>query len=131
MNPAIWFWFFAAFLTANTAAVAFFFALRLGKMPRTIAWLICSAVIAFSPCLASPEARGLRFLDCVAAVCLLFKIYDAHRAPAAAIALGFNRWLVYLPNWFWFVLRRVPRGRSAKKDWARVAIGLPLTVAFV
>lgn len=131
MPVIVWFWFLVAFFTANAAAIAFFFALRLGRRFRTVTWALCSAVIALSPCLASLEAKGLRFLDCVAAVCLLFKIYDAHRSPAAAIERGILQWLLYLPNWFWFVLRRVPRGRSAGKDWTRVAIGLPLTAGLL
>ena len=104
-----WFWFSIAFVIANVAAVVFYFALRLGWLWRRVAWLVCSAVIALSPCAVPREARALRFVECVAAICLLFKLFDAYRAPALARGMGLGRWIAYLPNWFWFVLRRVPR----------------------
>src|SRR6476660_3594782 len=103
-----WLWFGIAFVIANAAALGFYFALRLGRMGRTLAWLACSAVIALSPYFLSRDARPLRFVECVASVCLLWKIYDAYRHPAIAIGMGASRWVAYLPNWFWFVLKRVP-----------------------
>jgi hypothetical protein len=125
------FWFGFAFVVANAAAMVFHFALRLGQWARTVAWLVCSGVIALSPYWVPREARPLRFVACVASVCLLWKVYDAYRHPAAAMGMGAARWLAYLPNWFWFVLRRVPPGRPAARDWRRVAIGAPLMVAAV
>src|SRR3954471_6105579 len=126
-----WFWFALAFVLANAAAVFIYFALRLGRRARTVVWVVCSGVIAVSPCLVPREARALRFLDCVAAVCLLWKVYDAHREPALALGIGIGRWVAYLPNWFWFVLRRVPRSRPRRQDWARVASLAPLMLAAV
>lgn len=126
-----WFWFCFAFLMANAAALVFYFALRLERRARTVAWLVCSAVIVFSPCCVPRGARALRFLDGVVAVTLLLKVYDAYRQPARAAGMGAGRWAAYLPNWFWFVLRRVPRGRPARQDWRRVAIDAPLMVAAV
>ena len=126
-----WFWFGFAFVIANAAALGFYFALRLGRRGRMFAWLVCSGVIVLSPCWVPPDARALRFLDCVVAVTLLWKVYDAYREPALAAGMGVGRWVAYLPNWFWFVLRRVPRGRPARRDWLRVAVDAPLMVAAV
>src|SRR4051812_2431698 len=129
-----WFWFGFAFLIANAAAVGFYFALKLGKRWRMVAWLGCSLVIVLSSCcvpLLSREAWALRFLDGVNALCLLFKIYDAQRAPALAARMGIGRWMAYLVNWFWFVLRREPRARPRERDWARVAIDAPLMLSAV
>src|SRR5437868_4047494 len=125
-----WFWFAVAFLFANAAAFAFYFALRLAPRARTFGWLACSVVVALSPCWVPRHARALRFVECVDSVCLLLKIYDAHRQPAAALRLGLGRWAVNLANWFWYVLRRVPRAHRAR-DWARVAITAPLMLATV
>jgi len=36
-----------------------------------------------------------------------------YRAPALAAEMGVGKWVAYLPNWFWFVLRRVPRPQPA------------------
>ena len=126
-----WFWFGFAFLTANAAALGLYFALRLGRSGRTIAWLLCSGVILLSPSWVPPDARALRFLICVVAVTLLWKVYDAYWEPALATTMGVGGWVAYLPNWFWFVLRRVPRERPAGQDWRRVAVELPLMVAAV
>ena len=128
-----WFWFGFAFVIADAAALSFYLALRRSRRARgrTVPWLVCSGVIAFSPCWVPPEARALRYLDCVAAVCLLWKVYDAHREPALAAGLGMWRWVAYLPNWFWFVLRRVPRPRPRGRDCARAAVLGPLMVAAV
>src|SRR5262245_51683123 len=117
-----WFWFVFSFLIANAAAVVFYLLLRLGRWPRTAVWVVCFVLIVFSPFCVPREARKLRFLDAVAAVCLLFKVYDAYRQPATALGMGIGRWLAYLHNWFWFVLRRVPRRRPAPRDWARVTV---------
>src|SRR4051812_37670876 len=112
-----WFWFGFAFLIANAAAMGFYFALRLDRRDQTFAWLVCSGVIVLSPCCVPTQARALRFLDGVAAVCLLWKVYDAHREPALAADIGIARWAKYLPNWFTFVLRRVPRPHPPRRDW--------------
>jgi hypothetical protein len=45
--------------------------------------------------------------------------------------MGVGKWVAYLPNWFWFVLRRVPRGQPAGRDWRRVAVEAPLMVGAV
>ena len=126
-----WFWFGFAFLIANAAAFGFYFALRLEPRARTIALMFCSALILLSPACVPHAARALRFLNCVVAVTLLWKVYDAYREPARAAGLGAGRWAAYLPNWFWFVLRRVPRGRSARQDWTRLATDAPLMVMAV
>src|SRR5687768_11920144 len=97
-----WFWFGFAFLIANAAALGFYFALRLRPRARTVAWLICSAAIALAPCCVPRGARALRFLDCVVAITLLLKVYDAYRKPDRAAGIGVGRWIAYLPNWFWF-----------------------------
>ena len=133
----LWFWF--AFVIANAAALGFYLALRLGRWTsassvepgRMVAWLVCSGVIVLSPCWVPADARALRFVDCVVAVTLLWKVYDAYREPALAMGRGVGGWVAYLPNWFWFVLRRVPRARSARRDWLRVAVDAPLMVAAV
>jgi hypothetical protein len=127
-------WFWLAFLMANAAAVGFYFALGLGVRARRVAWVLCSCVIVVSPFwipLDAPDARALRFVSGVVAVTLLLKAYDAYRAPGVALQLGVGKWVAYLPNWFWFVVRRVPRGRDARGDWRRAAIGAPLMVAAV
>jgi hypothetical protein len=126
-----WFWFWFAFGIANAAALGFYFALGLGRPGRVIAWLGCSGVIVVSPCWVPLDAPALRFLGCVVAVTLLWKLYDAHREPAVAGGMGVGRWVAYLPNWFWFVLRRVPREQPAGRDWRRVAVEAPLMVAVV
>jgi hypothetical protein len=124
-------WFWLAFVASNAAAVGFYFALRLGRFVRTIVWLLCSGVIAVAPCSIPPDAPALRFLECVVAVTLLWKVYDAYREPTRASGMGVGAWATYLPNWFWFVLKRVPRARPAKSDWWRVALGVPLMVTAV
>jgi hypothetical protein len=127
----MWFWFGIAFLVANASALGFYFALRLRRWGPTVAWLVCCAVVLLSPCLIPLAARPLRFLESVAAVCLVWKLYDAYREPEIAAGMGIGRWMVYLPNWFWFVLRRVPRRRAPGRDWARVTALAPLMVAAV
>jgi hypothetical protein len=126
-----WFWFAFAFVIANAAALCFYFALRLEHPWRIVAWLISSGVIVLSPFLVPIDAQSLRFVGSVTAVTLLWKVYDAFRSPALATDIGFAKWLTYLPNWFWFVLRRVPRLRPAGSDWRRVAVDSPLMVGAV
>src|SRR3954447_18662217 len=99
-----WFWFWFAFVIANAAALGFYFTLGLDRRGRMIAWLVSSAGIVLSPGWIPRGARALRFVDCVVAVTLLLKVYDAFRAPALAAGMGVGRWVAYLPNWFWFVL---------------------------
>src|SRR5437762_14092518 len=131
-----WFWFGFAFAIANLAALSFYFALRLSTPARMVAWLVCSAVILLSPFCVPRDARALRFLDCVVAITLLWKVYDAYRQPALASSMARStssrqaagRWAAYLPNWFWFVLRRVPRERPARRDWLRVATVAPVMI---
>src|SRR5262249_5189355 len=91
----------------------------------------CSGVIVLSPLWIPLEARPLRFLDCVATVALLWKVCDAYRAPNLAMEMGLGKWFVYLLNWFWFALRRVPREQPASRDWRRVAVGAPLMAGAV
>src|SRR4249920_3308801 len=98
----VWFWLGFAFVIANAAALCFYFALRLGHRWRMVAWLVSSGVIVLSPFFVPRDARPLRFVSCVAAVTLLWKVYDAYRAPALGMGMGLGRWLAYLPNWFWF-----------------------------
>jgi hypothetical protein len=126
-----WFWLGCAFVIANAAALSFYFALRLGRRWQVAAWLVSSAVIVLSPFLVPRDARPLRFVACAAAVTLLWKVYDAYHAPALGMELGVRGWVTFLPNWFWFVLRRVPRGRPAGRDWRRVAVEAPLMVGAV
>ena len=127
-------WFWLAFMIANAAAIGFYLALGLGVGVRRVGWVMCSCVIVLSPFwipLDAPHARALRFVIGVVAVTLLFKVYDAYRAPEMARGLGVGRWVAYLPNWFWFVVKRVPRAQPARRDWQRLAIGAPLMVAAV
>jgi hypothetical protein len=126
-----WLWFAFAFAIANAAAVIFYLALRIRRYARMCAWLACSGVIAISPLWVPIEARALRFLQCVVAVCLVLKLYDAHCDTASASDMGMGRWAAHLPNWFWFMLRRVPRAHNRGKDWRRVAALAPLMVAAV
>jgi hypothetical protein len=126
-----WFWFWCVFVIANTSALAFYFSLLRDRPWPMIAWLLCSGVIVLSPCGIPLGARPLRFLACVVAVTLLWKVYDAFRQPILATKLGVSRWMVYLPNWFWFVLRRLPRSQPAVLDWWQVAVDAPLMVAVV
>lgn len=134
-----WFWFWFAFAIANAAAFAFHLALRRGRRtsasavpPKpTLAWLLCSLVIILSPCCIPSDARALRFVDCVAVITLLLKVYDAYREPTLAAGMDAAKWVAYLPNWFWFVLKRVPRARPATSDWRRVALTAPLMIAAV
>jgi hypothetical protein len=130
----VWVWFGFAFLIANAAALGFYFALRVGGRGRRVAWVVCSGVILLSPGWVlgdAADARALRFLGCVVAVTLVFKVYDAYREPGVARGMGFYKWAAYLPNWFWFVLRRVPRGHPERRDWRRVGVEAPLMVAAV
>ncbi|MEM8873559.1 MAG: MBOAT family O-acyltransferase [Planctomycetota bacterium] len=122
----IWFW--LAFISQNAAALGFLFVVRRGRM---IAWLLCSGVILVAPCWIPLNMSALRFLSCVVAVTLLWKTYDAYRNPALAAGSGVKNWILYLPNWFWFVLKRVPRNRPARSDWRRVAVEAPLMIAWV
>jgi hypothetical protein len=126
-----WLWFGLAFTIANASAFGFHFAIRLSRPWLMVAWLACSGVIVLSPFCVPPHARPLRFLVCVVAVTLLWKVYDAYRAPALAKGMGAAKWLAYLPNWFWFVLKRVPRSRPADRDWRRVAFDAPLMAVAV
>jgi hypothetical protein len=126
-----WFWFGFAFVIANAAALCFYFALRLEGQWRVVAWLVCSGVIVLSPFWVPRDARPLKFVGCVAAITLFLKVYDAYRAPTLAMGMSVGKWLAYLPNWFWFVLRRVPRGRPAGRDWWRVVVEAPLMIGAV
>jgi hypothetical protein len=118
-------------MIANASASGFYLALRLGWRWRMVAWLLSSGVIVLSPFWVPFDARPLRFIGCVVAVTLLWKLYDAYRSPVLATGMGLGKWLTYLPNWFWFVLRRVPRPQPAERDWRRVAVETPLMVGAV
>ena len=126
-----WLHFVLTILVANLTASGFYLTLRLPRALRTVSWFGCSAVVLLAPLMIDPAARGLRFVGCVACLCLLFKIYDAHRAPVAAAALGPGRWVIYLPNWFWFVLQHVPHRGPAVRDWMRVAMMGPCMVVMI
>jgi hypothetical protein len=113
------------------AAALFYPAMRLGRRGRTAAWMVLSAVIAAAPCLPPVEMPYLRFLVSLAAFGCLLKLYDLYKHPAGGSGMSFAAYLAYLPNWFWFVRRRIPQGRPRERDLRQLAGALALTAAGV
>jgi len=126
-----WFWFWCAFAIANTSAWAFYFSIQRSRPWAMIAWLLCSGVIVLSPYAIPPSARALRFWLASWPSRCFGKFYDAYSQPAFAAKIGVGGWVAYLPNWFWFELRRVPRAQPPALDWRQVAVSGPLMIAAV
>jgi hypothetical protein len=121
----------AAAGVAVAAGCAFFPALRLGRRARRGAWLACAGAAVAAPELIPPQAGGLRFAAAVVSLAVVWKLYDLHRWPECGLRMDFPAYLMYLPNWFWFVCRRPPGRPPAAEDRRRVAVSLPLLTAAV
>src|SRR5262245_28428682 len=93
---------------AFAAALAFYPARRLGPRSRTLTWLVCSALVGFSPCLVPLTAAPLRLLASLLAITLLVKLYDVYREAQLAPDLSLVTYLAFLPNPFRLVLRKKP-----------------------
>jgi MBOAT, membrane-bound O-acyltransferase family len=107
----------AAVVVAHVAALAFFPALRLRGPSRTLAWFLCSACVALSPCLVPLRTPGSRFLSTLVAIGLLPKLYDLFRSGGHPFRRGFLFYLAWLPNSFWLVVRRIPPPHARRDDW--------------
>jgi hypothetical protein len=112
----------AAVVVAHVAALAFFPALCLRGPCRTLFWLLCSAVVALSPCLVPLSSQAWRFVSTLVAVALLAKLYDLFRSGDLAFRRGIQFYLAWLPNSFWLVLRRNPPPNARRDDWNRLPL---------
>jgi hypothetical protein len=121
----------AAVVVAHMAAVAFFPAIGLRGPFRAAAWLVCSVVVALSPCLVPLRFREWRFLSTLVAIGLLTKMYDVFRSGDHGFRKGFAFYLTWLPNSFWLVVRRVPPPHARRDDWKRLSAALIQTAAGV
>jgi hypothetical protein len=112
----------AAVIVAHVAALVFFPAIRLRGPFRTLAWLLCSALVALSPCLVPVGSPEWRFVSTLVAIGLLAKLYDVYRSGDLAFRRGIQFYLAWLPNSFWLVLRRNPQPTAPRDDWNRLPL---------
>lgn len=110
----------AAVAVAYIAALAFFPASRLRRPWRTLAWSLCSAAVALSPCLVPLNSPGLRFASALVSIGLLVKLYDVLWVGDLADRRGFLFYLTWLPNGYWLTLRLTPPSRPTTDDWRRL-----------
>jgi hypothetical protein len=111
-----------AVVVAHVAALAFFPALCLRGHFRTLAWLLCSALVALSPCLVPLNFPAWRFGSTLVAIGLLAKLYDLFRSGDLAFRRGIQFYLAWLPNSFWLVVRRNPLTKQRPDDWNRLPL---------
>jgi len=114
----------AAIVVAHLAALAFYPALRLRGLVRMLAWVVCTAIVALSPCLVPLGSTGLRQIAVMVAIAILVKLYDSFRSADLARQRGFLFYATWLPNPCWLVLRLVPPPQPRDQDWRRVPLGL-------
>jgi hypothetical protein len=119
----------AAVVAAHIAALAFFPALCLRGPLRTLACLLCSACVALSPCLVPLKSPEWRLLSTLVAIGLLPKLYDLFWSGDYAFRQGFCFYLLWLTNWFWLVVRRIPMPHARPDDWNRLTVASILTAA--
>jgi hypothetical protein len=117
----------AAVVVAHIAALAFYPALCLRGPLRALAWLLCSACVTLSPCLVPLESPEWRLLSTLVAIGLLPKLYDLFRSGDYAFRQGLCFYLLWLPNWFWLVVRRIPPPHARRDDWNRLTVASILT----
>lgn len=120
---------FFAVIVAHVAALAFFPALCLRGAYRTSAWLLCSAIVALSPCLAPLQSLPWRFVSTLVAIGLLAKLYDLFRSGDQAFRQGLCFYFMWLPNSFWLLIQRIPPPHSRRDDWNCLAAASIATVA--
>jgi MBOAT, membrane-bound O-acyltransferase family len=111
-----------AVVVAHIAAAAFFPALGLPRTIRTLAWLVCSAVVGLSPCLVPLGFPTWRLVSTLVAIELLAKLYDVFHSGDLAFRRGIWFYLAWLPNGFWLVLRRTPPPIASRDDWNRLSL---------
>ncbi len=107
-------------IVAYVTALSFFSALRLPKVARCLAWLVCSAIVALSPCLIPVTSSVQRMAGALVAIALLAKLYDAFRAADLHCQKGLRSYMTWLPNGFWLVAREVPPPEPRRRDWNRL-----------
>lgn len=116
---------------ALVAALVFYPALRLGHRTRALAWLICSAIVGFSPCLIPPSETPMRLIASLLSIGLLVKLYDLHREARLARHLSLGSYLAYIPNFFCLVLRRKPGRQPRIHDIRRLRARAPAALLSV
>lgn len=110
LEPVLFLWMFAI-TTGFLASATFFLALGFGHRIR-LAVLVCLALpILLSPLLIPAEAPFLRFLASIASVTLLAKLWDVHFGACRASMASLWTFLVFLPNPFSLVLRKLDNER--------------------
>lgn len=92
---------------AVAAAVAFYPALRARPRVRFALWMGLSGAILVTPLFLPPHTRILRFLAAVLAVALVAKMWDTHVGAARHRTPGFGEYLLFLPNIFSLVHRKL------------------------
>ncbi len=116
-------------LIALVSAISFFPALRLPGVARTLAWLVCSTVVALSPGLILVTSSLQRWLSALLAVTLLVKVYNAFRTADYFRQRGFWYHITWLLNVFWLVVRKVPPSIPRRRDWERLPRAIVLAAA--
>lgn len=111
-----------SFVVAHAAALAFFPATCLRGPFRALAWLLCSALVALSPCLVPLASPAWRLVSTLVAIGLLAKLYDLFRSGDLAFRRGIPFYLIWLPNSYWLVLRRNPPPTARRDDWNRLPL---------
>ncbi len=111
-----------AVVVAYVAALAFFPAAYLPGPFRALAWLLCSIVVALSPCLVPLGSSVWRCVSTLVAIGLLTKLYDLFRSGDLALRRGIWFYLAWLANFFWLVLRRNPPTIARREDWGRLPL---------
>ena len=109
-----------ASILALGVALAFYPAQRFSHTGRTLVWLVCSVAVGLTPCLISIDANPVRLLATLLSIGLLPKLYDLNKAAGFGLHLRPWSYVVYLPNFFWLVLRREPIQPPMKHDLWRL-----------
>lgn len=110
---------------AFAAATCFYPTLRFGWRPRLVALVVLIGIVLSSPLVIAAHARPLRLLAAVIAVTVAVKLWDLHRGQMDGTRPGFGQFLLYLPNPFNVVWRKVsiePRP-PRRADLLRVVFG--------
>jgi hypothetical protein len=109
-------WTLCAILLSWLAALAFRIALNWSDNGRAIGWSFCSLSIGLAPCFVPLTCLPCRLAAAMVAIALLVKLYDLFRNPLLAKHLSTASYSLYLANWFWLVLKRIPPTVPANRD---------------
>jgi D-alanyl-lipoteichoic acid acyltransferase DltB (MBOAT superfamily) len=130
-------WFMVAVATAFLAALCAFPALALDRWKRAAVLAALAVPVALSPLWIPAQASAGRLLAAMNAIALLVKLYDLHVSASGSRRPDFRTFVLFLPNWFSIVWRRLAQEghptmrenlvRLAQSVW-RLAIAVVILV---